>query len=60
MTQKTVSVTATAKGYHNGPREPGDVFELPVHKDGKDPKGSWFTVNKREAAPLHLHDEDLA
>ena len=39
-----VKVKATAKGYHVGPREVGDVFDVPFNKDGTPPKSKWFTV----------------
>lgn len=70
---KEVSVKATAKGYYNGPREPGDKFQMALNKDGSQPKGSWFTVLPQEpvkSAPAAdagakgkatvLTDEDLA
>jgi len=39
-----VRVKAIAKGYHIGPRAPGDEFDMPFNKDGTKPKGSWFTI----------------
>lgn len=69
MGDELVSVQATAKGFFNGPREPGDKFQMPLNKDGSQPKGSWFTVLKQSPAKKAqekksdstvLTDEDLA
>lgn len=39
-------VRAKAKGYHIGPREKGDEFQMPLDANGNPPKGSWFDVVK--------------
>ena len=60
----TTTVKAIARGFYQGPREPGDVFEMPLKKDGSEPTGSWF----EKVAPLKkaalkgkvLTDDDLA
>ena len=37
-------VKAKAKGFYNGPREPGDEFEMALRKDGSVILGSWYDV----------------
>lgn len=41
-----VKVKATAKGFYIGPRSAGDVFDMPLNKDGSEPHSKWFTVIK--------------
>lgn len=68
-TPGTVLVEAIAKGFHIGPREIGDKFEVKPGKDGKAPSAKWFksVEEKAEAKPqekgktaLTGGDEDLA
>lgn len=57
MSKGTAKVKASAKGYFIGPREVGDVFDMPLKPDGTPMKGSWFEVlsidtgEKPEPAP---------
>lgn len=44
MSKGTATVKAKAKGFHIGPREPGDIFQMPLKADGTPMKGSWFDV----------------
>lgn len=60
---KTARVRATEKGYCDGPREPGDVFDFPLTKAGTLPKSSWFAPVNQKAAPQKEQaesDNDLA
>jgi len=56
--KREITVKASAKGFYNGPRDPGDVFQMP---EGS--RGSWFKevssqpVGKKATVPT---DEDLA
>jgi len=57
----TIKVRATAKGYSDGPRSPGDRFDMPLKKDGSKPKGSWFVeVADVKKTPAPADDSDLA
>jgi hypothetical protein len=56
----TVKVRATAKGYSGGPRDVGDVFDMPLNKDGSKPKGKWFVEveqPKKAAQPAKPADD---
>lgn len=68
-TPGTVLVKATAKGYHVGPREIGDTFEVKPDPKTGEVKASWFKPVKEEVeaksepkgkTALTGGDEDLA
>lgn len=61
----TVTVRATKPGYSAGPRAAGDVFDMPLNKDGSKPKGSWFVLVEPpkpgvKSAKAAQDDSDLA
>ena len=62
MSDKTVTVQATAPGYFLGPRAVGEKFEMPLGKGGAVPTSRWFKAvvpAKAKAAP-GAKDEELA
>jgi len=56
----TVEVRATAKGFYNGPRSPGDKFDYPLNKDGSIPKATWFVAVVKKPVAKPADDSDLA
>lgn len=44
-----VTVVASKLGYYLVTRKAGDEFQMPLNKDGSEPKATWFKVKKAEA-----------